>query len=325
MNTVYERATVCVITILVVVLLVSCTSLGISGSTMVSADELLSLGEKYLLELDFEQALVQFLSLIEIEPKNPRGYTGAAEAYVGLGNEEKAIEVLRRGLDILPDDLSIKLLLERLERSNSELAQLAEQLIDLYATAGYEAVIELMHGDIFNETVVSALAEADYKPIIINESSDIGCGFYFLDDAVYVYLGSFDGQLRAGEGIWLNVESTGSWYYAFIGEWSKDMPNGRGEEIIVYDESRIEKEEDYDYALKITTTGTFSNGLANGAVNKRWAMDDGHTHNWNLTAENGHYKVVGNTDWSDAVVGFCTECDADLTDEFGERVRGLSD
>ena len=46
--------------------------------------ELLDLGEKYLLELNYEQALMQFFKVIEVEPMNPRGYTGAAEAYVGL-------------------------------------------------------------------------------------------------------------------------------------------------------------------------------------------------------------------------------------------------
>ena len=49
------------------------------GSSLTAADYL-DLGEKYLLEMNYEQALVQFLKAIEIEPMNPRGYTGAAEA-----------------------------------------------------------------------------------------------------------------------------------------------------------------------------------------------------------------------------------------------------
>jgi tetratricopeptide (TPR) repeat protein len=73
---------------------------------------LLSLGEKYLLELDYEQALVQFLKVIELDPMNPRGYTGAAEAYIGLGEQEKAIEVLEKGLELLPNDTAIRAMLE---------------------------------------------------------------------------------------------------------------------------------------------------------------------------------------------------------------------
>jgi hypothetical protein len=79
--------------------------------------ELLELGEKYLLELDYEQAVVQFTTLIEIEPKNSRAYTGLAEAYIGLGDTDKAIEVLRQGADALPDDTDIQQMLNELVNS----------------------------------------------------------------------------------------------------------------------------------------------------------------------------------------------------------------
>jgi hypothetical protein len=79
-----------------------------------TASELLDLGEKYLLELDYEQAIVHFTKLIEIEPKNPRGYTGLAEAYGALGDKENTITALRQGQEILPDNTEISALLERL-------------------------------------------------------------------------------------------------------------------------------------------------------------------------------------------------------------------
>ena len=62
-----------------------------------TAAELLDLGEKFLLELDYEQALVQFLKVIEIEPMNARAYIGAAEAYITLDRTDDAIAVLERG------------------------------------------------------------------------------------------------------------------------------------------------------------------------------------------------------------------------------------
>lgn len=74
--------------------------------------ELLSLGGQYLTELDYEQALVQFLKVIEIEPRNVRAYLGAAEAYVGSGQVEDAIAILERGRDEVGNDPD---LLSRLE------------------------------------------------------------------------------------------------------------------------------------------------------------------------------------------------------------------
>ena len=64
-----------------------------------SPANMLSLGERYLLDMQFEQALVQFLAVIEIEPNNVRAYLGAAEAFVGLGQMENAANILRQGLE----------------------------------------------------------------------------------------------------------------------------------------------------------------------------------------------------------------------------------
>ena len=82
--------------------------------------ELLDLGEKYLLELDYAQALVYFSKVIEIEPMNPRGYTGAAEAYVGLGDTDNAVAILEQGLRVIPGNAVIQSMLNELQPPGSE-------------------------------------------------------------------------------------------------------------------------------------------------------------------------------------------------------------
>lgn len=59
----------------------------------VSAQEHIDLGRIYLTELSYEKASLEFTEAIEIEPLNPDAYLGLAEAYVGMGNTEKAVEV----------------------------------------------------------------------------------------------------------------------------------------------------------------------------------------------------------------------------------------
>ena len=54
----------------------------------------LVLGEKYLTDLDYEQALLQFDQAITIEPKNPHGYLGKADALLHLGRQPDAVEAL---------------------------------------------------------------------------------------------------------------------------------------------------------------------------------------------------------------------------------------
>ena len=78
-----------------------------------SAAEMLNLGEKHLIELDYEQALVHFLNVIEIEPRNSRAYLGAAEAYVALGQHENALEILELGYE-RTDDEGIRQMLDEL-------------------------------------------------------------------------------------------------------------------------------------------------------------------------------------------------------------------
>ena len=75
-----------------------------SGQTATSPAELLSLGERFLLEMNYEQALVQFLQVIEIEPMNARAYYGAARAYIGLGQIHNAVDILQRGIELTGDD-----------------------------------------------------------------------------------------------------------------------------------------------------------------------------------------------------------------------------
>ncbi|MCD7785520.1 MAG: tetratricopeptide repeat protein [Oscillospiraceae bacterium] len=93
----------------------------------------LNLGEKYLLDLDYEQAIVYFNKVIEVEPRNSRAYMGAAEAYVGLGDVESAIELLRTALDVFSDDEEVTIeLLEMLIEIDPATSEWYITLADIY-------------------------------------------------------------------------------------------------------------------------------------------------------------------------------------------------
>ena len=55
-------------------------------------------GQKYLAELDYTQAIAEFSKVIEIDAKNVDAYLGLANAYIGNGDKDKAVEVLEKGL-----------------------------------------------------------------------------------------------------------------------------------------------------------------------------------------------------------------------------------
>ena len=64
----------------------------------------LDLGQKYLEEQNYEQAVVAFNKVIEIDPMSVEAYLGLANAYVGLGDMDSAIAILEEGYEVTKDE-----------------------------------------------------------------------------------------------------------------------------------------------------------------------------------------------------------------------------
>lgn len=72
---------------------------GCQASETVSITEMLTDAQKYLTDMDYEQAIIEFNKILEIDPKNVDAYIGLADVYLRLGDVEKAVEILRQGLE----------------------------------------------------------------------------------------------------------------------------------------------------------------------------------------------------------------------------------
>ena len=102
----------------------------------------LQLGNRYLEEMDYEQAKIAFEEVIAIDPSNTEAYLGAAVAYAGLEDYEGAVAVLKKGYEQTGDE-SLKVQLDeyeekleeearRMEEEKQEAAQRLEQEIEEY-------------------------------------------------------------------------------------------------------------------------------------------------------------------------------------------------
>lgn len=78
--------------IMVVVLFLMLT--GCTKSVEQQIAEQLELGQKYLVKTDYEQAIVAFNKVIELEPNELEAYIGLISAYEGLENVQKAENVM---------------------------------------------------------------------------------------------------------------------------------------------------------------------------------------------------------------------------------------
>ncbi len=100
-NKIWIVAAVAVIAIALVVVLVVFVPKSAKAKKL---EEQLNLGDKYLSELQYEQAVAAYLEAIEIDPKNVDAYLGLADAYIAQGDYDKAIEVLEEAVDELDGD-----------------------------------------------------------------------------------------------------------------------------------------------------------------------------------------------------------------------------
>ncbi len=100
----------------VIVAIVGITT-GVSVSRSQSVARGFEIAERYLSELNYEQAVIEFQNILEIEPMNVEAYLGLAKAYVGLGDTEKALETLRKGYELTGDE-RLQDMIDELERAD---------------------------------------------------------------------------------------------------------------------------------------------------------------------------------------------------------------
>ena len=83
-----------VLVVMVAVLVIAALVAVQSVSPKQRLQKQLEIGDRYLSELDYEQAVVAYRTAIEIDPKNVDAYLGLADAYVGMNDHEEAVNVL---------------------------------------------------------------------------------------------------------------------------------------------------------------------------------------------------------------------------------------
>lgn len=184
MRTHRVSALILCVSVLVVLFASSCKK-----TVPLTAADFISLGERYLLALDYEQAVVQFQKLIEIDPMNPRGYTGLAGAFTRLGKIGDAISVLRQGFGVLPDN-------------NEFLTQAAEIYEEIIETAPYEPDAYLGLADVYaalgdTESVINTLSRGferltDHSGFLARSSEIYEEVIEMAPFNPYAYLGLFD-------------------------------------------------------------------------------------------------------------------------------------
>lgn len=111
-------AAACVITSIAAVAVIS-VNVNHSGNALQIQ---LDLGNKYVSELDYENAIIAYEEALEIDPYCLEAYLGLSDAYLALGQEDKAIEIMEQAKSLLPDNVEIYVSLAELYESRGQIS-----------------------------------------------------------------------------------------------------------------------------------------------------------------------------------------------------------
>lgn len=272
----------------VVVLIALLTGIGIYNTPENRVNRHLELANKYLEEMDYEQAVVEFAKVIEIEPMNVDAYLGKAQAHIGLGDYDMAIETLKEGYLATQEDGRSGDVLENLENcleqyidallaegKDDEVRALIEKYKDVLAGTDFDAFLTQMEmhlKEIGYASLLSAMQELiiaeDYEQAneLIQQQEYQDMIASLQEDESY-YCGEYDQNgKRSGTGIAVYVGNDGAYFY--YGSWSGGERNGQGLALTTFSL-------DHPAALYGLYTGEWANDLPNGKGEQRYHVIQG--------------------------------------------------
>lgn len=233
-----------------IMLLVSVLILFAGCQKKMTVQDYLDLGEKYLTEANYEEAIVAFTKAIEVEPKALKAYEGLTNAYIKTENYEKAQEVLQSGISVyegLAEDEKtdeFKLIYEELLKLEEKIRQYldAENSSDVEENES-ETLAEIDLTDAEQERLVAEVKEK-YGSILEQvvaeiRSQDPTYTHYFTDDFKSFVEGlekPLIWQQEDGNYLGLYVGTDGD-VYVYLGEMDNGIRSGSGSWYGEYEET----------------------------------------------------------------------------------------
>lgn len=181
-------------------------------------DEQMNLGNRYLSEENYEAAVIAFNKAIEIDPRNVESYSKAAQAYIGMGDYEGAIQILEKGIMNTGDE-GLKQEKENYEQYYHFLPIL-KKLADFFQKEDRTSVWNYMSGDEYHDAILNLKQRLEYQ--------DENGKYLLIYPCGHSYYGNMEEGQRSGYGIWASYRYNWGVGDFFQGEWKDDYPNGMG-------------------------------------------------------------------------------------------------
>lgn len=126
----------------------------VSGSGHRKLNDFLDLGNKYLDDMNYEEAILVFDEAIAIDPKCAEAYLGKAQAQYALGQVDEAVSTLREGIERVDDSTELEAYLQQIldEQAKAEAEAKAAAEAAAVEAAKAEAPLWLNYSEIVRTT-----------------------------------------------------------------------------------------------------------------------------------------------------------------------------
>lgn len=308
--------------------------------------EQLELGQKYLAEMNYEQAIVAFNKVIEIDAKQIDAYIGLADAYGASGQTDKKWESLEAGYAVWKDigqDEDKQSFLEYyimaiLEDENSYDDNFLEELLQKYeAVSGnhdLRALVEEENGESEEQgqenIVILSEDSGDYQDLeVLYNSEDYDSLFHQVMDSGEIdelvrehagemcYIGESQGNVPNGFGLMIYGEGVKNRTILYIGDWIQGVRDGKG--LAVW------RDPSGSQGIYV---GGWKNDIEDGEALERTYQQSGRTTDYIGTAQNGIaegelryiYVNLGTN-----IEGYVYQCREGVPQSYGIQTTSIGD
>ena len=326
------------------ILLMFVMLIGCGKSTEQQITEQISLGQKYLEEANYEEAIIAFNKIIELDPLVAEAYMGIAQCYESQSDYEEALNILDEGVqvierDMLPEetigriaeiysrlsewftqqgntDLVLRCYsaIMQLQPDNEEIREKEEaiRMIQEKRSRLEEMAYSIVEEDVYDFQDMEILSE-DFQALIAGLEEPV---IFAVEEGRYlgVYPGGYIyyGEMKDGKR-----NGNGYWYYGNIRQftkvqcdWGNDMPDGNA---IIETYMNLAEVNTYDkkYSEYIKWSGKVEKGIYVGFWNAIFKYDDKYHEFDNISFINGQIQKIGVTQDGRDISAYCVQCGSD--------------
>lgn len=254
-------------------------------------DEILAQAREYFYQENYEDGINLYKDAIKLLPGEKEAYLSLGQHYIDQGDYDSAVEILQEGNAKVVNTELVELLEQATmkQQAEEEKVNMLSVLRDALSKKDFSKIFSIAESDFYQTEILQEV------PVYCDDGTKSGSekrDCLVIYDKNHLYFGKLNNGIRQGTGIYLVLisDDIGDSYYYYEGEWSNDIPGGKGKTI----ETELKKNtsgEVHEYMTE--TEGTYFHALEDGAMKKTFYEDGKETKWLKYRASNGKPLAMG--------------------------------